>query len=153
MKIAIVAVGRLKRGPLRELFEGYAGRMRWSLDVHEIDPGREPTADQRRDSEASALLKHAETRDVLVALDEKGVDLDSPALARQIEQWQLDSRGSAAFLIGGPDGLAPAVTKQADMVLSFGRATWPHLLVRAMLAEQLYRAETLISGHPYHRGR
>ncbi len=87
----------------------------------------------------------------MVALDERGQMLTSPDLARQLAQWRDEGRQDAAFVIGGADGLAPALRDRADLLLSFGRMVWPHMLVRVMLAEQLYRAATILSGGPYHR--
>jgi 23S rRNA (pseudouridine1915-N3)-methyltransferase len=86
-----------------------------------------------------------------VALDEAGRQLDSAGLARRIARWQDQGHGTLAFVIGGPDGLASSVLDRAEATLAFGRMTWPHRLVRVMLAEQLYRASTILSGHPYHR--
>ena len=87
----------------------------------------------------------------VVALDESGQALSSRALAARIGRWRDDGRGCIAFLVGGADGLDDAVCARADLVLSFGKATWPHMLARAMLAEQLYRAQQILAGHPYHR--
>ncbi len=150
--ITIGAVGKLKRGPLRDVFDGYAGRLRWPLKVHEIDPSKAATAALRREAEAQQLVRTLDRHATVVALDEGGQNLASEALAHKIEQWQVEARTPIAFAIGGADGLAPGFVTSADLVLSFGRATWPHLLVRAMLVEQIYRAETLLKGHPYHRG-
>ena len=87
----------------------------------------------------------------LVALDERGKNLDSPAFAALMGRWQDDGLGDLAFAIGGPDGLSPAVLERADLTLSLGPMTWPHLLVRVLLVEQLYRAQSILDGHPYHR--
>ena len=102
-------------------------------------------------AEAEALLAGVPPGAVLVALDERGRDLASTELAERLGAWRDDGIREAGFVIGGPDGLAPAVTERADLLLAFGRATWPHMLVRAMLAEQLYRAASILAGHPYHR--
>jgi 23S rRNA (pseudouridine1915-N3)-methyltransferase len=88
---------------------------------------------------------------VIAVLDQRGEDLDSAGFAGQLKNWRADNRTDAVFVIGGADGLAPALRDKANLRLSFGAATWPHQLVRIMLLEQLYRAVTILSGHPYHR--
>ena len=107
-------------------------------------------AERRLHEEAERLLKAVPPGAVLVALDEAGRQLDSAGLARRIARWQQD-HDTVAFAIGGPDGLARSVLDRAQATLAFGRMTWPHRLVRVMLAEQIYRAGTILSGHPYHR--
>lgn len=152
MRITIAAIGKLKRNPLSSPFEEYANRLRWPLDVLEIDPSRAGSAAARRDEEGMKLERLLPQDATLVALDARGKDLSSEAFAAIIERWQVDGRSRAAFVIGGPDGLAEVLRQRADLVIAFGRATWPHLLVRVMLAEQLFRTESILSNHPYHRG-
>jgi len=152
MKVTIVAVGKLKRSPLQQAFDDYTTRLSWPVTVHEIAPAKGPTAAKRREMEAAKLSQHITNASVIVALDKDGRDLTSEALAAKIGDWQLSGRADVAFVIGGPDGLEDGVRRRADLVLSFGQATWPHLLVRVMLAEQLYRAASILAGHPYHRG-
>jgi 23S rRNA (pseudouridine1915-N3)-methyltransferase len=101
----------------------------------------------KRPREAALLLGAVPSGIPLVALDERGKDFGSPALAERLAQW-----GSASFLIGGADGLDESIRRRADLLLAFGRLTWPHMLARVMLLEQLYRTQTILSGHPYHRG-
>ncbi len=96
-------------------------------------------------------MKNVPSGAAIVALDETGKHLASRAFAKQIRQWQDEGRPCAAFMIGGADGLDDSVRQRADLILSFGRATWPHLLVRGMLAEQVYRSQQILAGHPYHR--
>ena len=151
MQVIVAAVGRDRRGPARDLFQLYARRCIWPLDVVEIPPARGQSAEQRRDLEAARLLKAVPDGAVRIVLDEGGLDLASADLARRIGAWRDDGRQVLTFLIGGPDGHGAAVLDSADVRLAFGRATWPHQLVRAMLAEQLYRASTILAGHPYHR--
>ncbi len=146
----IIAVGRARDGPERALFDHYAGRLAKPLTLREVEEKRPlPVTDLvRREGE---LLRAAVPRGaVVVALDGRGRTLDSIALAQKLGQWR-DGGDEVAFLIGGREGLDDPVLSAADLVLSLGPMTWPHLLVRALLAEQLYRAQCIISGHPYHR--
>jgi len=152
MRVAVVAVGKLKRSPLQAVFDDYVTRLNWPVQVHEIGASQGASPEARRDQEATKLARHLTGQSVVVALDKDGRDLTSEALAAQIGDWQVSSQADVAFVIGGPDGLGTAITARANLTLAFGRATWPHLLVRVMLAEQLYRAASVLSGHPYHRG-
>lgn len=159
MRVIIAAVGRLKDGPERELLERYRerfGAMGKRLGLapvvwHELAESRAATAAKRRDEEGRALLKLARDADMIVALDERGKALTSEAFAQLLRKTRDGGAGTMAILLGGPDGLAPAVREAAHMVLSFGAITLPHGLARIVLAEQLYRAATILSGHPYHR--
>jgi 23S rRNA (pseudouridine1915-N3)-methyltransferase len=152
MRVAVVAVGKLKRSPLQAAFDDYTTRLTWPVTVHEITPSKGPTAAKRRAQEAEKLSQQTASAAVVVALDKEGRDLTSEALAAQIGDWQVSGRADVAFVIGGPDGLDDDMRRRADLILAFGEATWPHLLVRVMLAEQLYRAASILAGHPYHRG-
>jgi 23S rRNA (pseudouridine1915-N3)-methyltransferase len=150
MRLTIVAVGRHKTGPLKALQEFYAERIRWPLTIREVEERRKlpPAELKAREGELilGALPKDAE----LIALDGRGKTLSSTDLADCLARWR-DADASLAFVIGGADGLADAVLDQARLVLSLGAMTWPHLLVRGMLLEQLYRAQQILAGHPYHR--
>ena len=137
MRLHIVAIGKIGRGPEAELVDRYLKRIRWPLRVTEL---AEPKRAWSRPSNGITIL-----------LDEKGEDLSSLALAARLEAWRDGGREEATFLIGGADGFDDADRAGADLLLSFGRATWPHLLVRAMLAEQLFRATSILANHPYHR--
>lgn len=136
MKIIIVARGRIGSSPEADLVERYAARLRGTLSVTEI-------------GETAPWPRFAEGRTVV--LDEAGTDLSSSALAGVLREWQDGGTRAVRFLIGAADGHDAATRAGADLLLGFGRATWPHMLVRAMLAEQLYRATTILAGHPYHR--
>jgi len=158
MKIAILAVGRLKAGPERDLFERYidraaaAGRrLGLSFALNEFPESRAAGAEARKDQEAEVILAKSPRDAVLIALDERGTALDSMAFAERLRVWRDGGKGDVTVVIGGPDGLGKAVSTHADLRLAFGTMTWPHQLVRIMLAEQLYRAVTILSGHPYHR--
>jgi 23S rRNA (pseudouridine1915-N3)-methyltransferase len=148
----ILAVGKARRGPEQDLFNLYAERMRPRPELIEVEDKRGGGgAEGLKGREAALLVERIPADAALVALDERGSHLDSVALARQVEAWRLAGKGRVAWVIGGADGLDETLRARADLVLSFGRLTWPHMLVRAMLAEQLYRIETILSGHPYHR--
>ena len=138
MLLHIIARGKIGRGPEAELVERYVKRIAWPMKLTELpDSGRA----------APALPPNS----VSILLDERGKALSSMELARLLEQWRDGGKREARFLIGGPDGHSDAERAEADLLLSFGPATWPHLLVRAMLAEQLFRATSILANHPYHR--
>lgn len=151
MKLLIAAIGRAPRGPERDLYEHYAARIRWPLALRELEEKRKLPPLQMIQRESELLLEAAPAKAVLVALDRRGKMLDSEAFAGQLGRWRDDSVSDIAFLIGGADGHPESLLKRAVLVVSFGAMTWPHLLARAMLAEQLYRAQQLLAGHPYHR--
>jgi 23S rRNA (pseudouridine1915-N3)-methyltransferase len=145
----LIAVGRLRAGPEFDLFSRYADRLRPRLTVTEIGEATgDPASVKRREGEA--LLASLPREAFAVALDLGGAASASEAFARQLEAWQASGR-KPAFLVGGAEGLSAAVLQRADHVLSLGPLTWPHMLVRVLLAEQLYRAQCIAGGHPYHR--
>jgi 23S rRNA (pseudouridine1915-N3)-methyltransferase len=146
MKVRLVAVGKLKKSPLLDLCDEYVKRMNWSVSVKEIDAPKASTSA----IEAPLILKQIPDNGVVIALDERGETLTSPAFAKKIEGWQRQT-SELVFLIGGADGFADDVRKRATFLMSFGKQTWPHMLVRVMLLEQIYRAQQIIAGHPYHR--
>jgi 23S rRNA (pseudouridine1915-N3)-methyltransferase len=158
MRLIVAAVGRLKRGPEHDLAERYRERAVNSgrtigiraVTISEIDESRARRAKDRVAEEAAALKSLFPAGAAVVALDERGESLASDALAQRLRRWRDEGR-DIALIIGGPDGLAPDLLAGADLRLAFGRATWPHQLVRIMLWEQLYRAIAILSGHPYHR--
>jgi 23S rRNA (pseudouridine1915-N3)-methyltransferase len=151
VKLTIVAIGRAGRGPERDLYEHYAGRVRWPLALREVEEKRKLPPPELMRREGELLLHAAPAGAVLVALDRRGKVIDSEAFARRLERWRDESVADVAFLIGGADGHTESLLEKASLVLSFGAMTWPHLLARAMLAEQIYRSQQLLSGHPYHR--
>ncbi|WIM12043.1 23S rRNA (pseudouridine(1915)-N(3))-methyltransferase RlmH [Enhydrobacter sp.] len=151
MKITIAAIGRAGRGPERDLYDHYASRIRWPLVLRELEEKRKLPAAELMRREGELLLAAAPRAAVLVALDRRGRQMDSEAFARRLGRWRDESVSDVAFLIGGADGHAEALLEKASLVLSFGAMTWPHQLARAMLAEQIYRSQQLLAGHPYHR--
>ena len=145
----LIAVGRLRAGPEAELFARYNARLRPPLAVTEVADGRGAPAEIKR-REAEALLAAIPDQALAVALDSGGTAPDSAGLAALLERW-LGSSRPVCFVLGGAEGLDGSVLARADAALSLGPMTWPHLLVRPMLAEQLFRARAIATGHPYHR--
>lgn len=152
MQIEILAIGRARAGPERELFQLYADRVRWPLSLRELEEKRRLPPPEMKAREGALLLAALPHDSAVVALDETGRDLTSEQFAERLGRWRDEGRGTVAFVIGGADGLSDGVRDRADLVISLGRQTWPHMLVRAMLMEQIYRAQQILAGHPYHRG-
>lgn len=150
--LTILSIGRFGSDPARSLFDHYAKRTRPPLKLVELVPRKKLSGERLKAEEGRRLLAAVPEGAVLVALDAGGKMLTSEALARQIAAFWEGGAKDVAFAIGGADGLAAAVRKAARLTLSLGPMTWPHLLVRVLLAEQLYRAQMILSGHPYHRG-
>ena len=159
MKVGVVAVGRLKQGPERELAARYAGRFGAAgkalglggPTIVEIAESQLRSATERRAQEGQAILAALDPDPVLIALDENGKASSSAEFAADLGRMRDSGRRAVVYAIGGADGLGDAVRAKAAAILSFGRMTMPHQLVRVMLLEQLYRAATILSGHPYHR--
>jgi 23S rRNA (pseudouridine1915-N3)-methyltransferase len=159
MRLVVISIGRLKQGPERELAERYRGRFDdigrklgfRGLEIHEIPESRARDPATRMAEEAAAILVAIPDKSALVALDERGDNLDSSAFARHLGRWRDDQVATTVFAIGGADGLSPELRRKAKLAIAFGPATWPHQMVRVMLLEQIYRAATILSGHPYHR--
>ena len=153
MRILVAAVGRARPGPARELFEEYRRRIAWPIALSEVEERRKLPPERLRAREAELLLAALPKANDLrvVALDERGRTFDSAEFAARLAAWRDEGVSDIAFLIGGAEGHGEAVRARADLVLSLGAMTWPHLLVRGLLAEQLYRAQQILSGHPYHR--
>jgi len=160
MRIIVAAVGRLKQGPERELAERYRKRAADAgrgvgfrgVEIIEIRESKARETEKRVIEESIALANVIPEDAVTIVLDERGENLDSLQFSREIMRWRDAGRPTAIFVIGGADGLAASLRERADLRLAFGAATWPHQLVRIMLLEQVYRAATLLAGHPYHRG-
>ena len=150
MRIFIAAVGRARAGEARTLYEEYISRLTWQVTLREVEEKRKLPPPERKAREAELLLGTLPAAAAAVALDEGGKALSSRAFAERIGSWRDEGR-DLAFLIGGADGLGAEVLRRADLTLSLGPMTWPHLLVRVLLAEQLYRAHSILAGHPYHR--
>jgi 23S rRNA (pseudouridine1915-N3)-methyltransferase len=159
MRIVVAAVGRLKQGPETELSERYRKRAAQTgrqlglrdIEIIEIKESRAADAGKRMREESIALANVIPENAAVVLLDSHGDNLDSTGFATQLAKWRANGRPAIVFLIGGADGLAVNLREKAELRVSFGTATWPHQLVRVMLLEQLYRATTILAGHPYHR--
>ncbi len=148
--VLILAVGRLKPGPERALYEHYAARLRPAPQVIEIPEGQGANAAEIRRREGAALLAALPAGALAIALDLGGEAPSSEEFAARLTRWEETGR-VPAFLIGGAEGLDPAVQARAEHRISLGPLTWPHFLVRALLAEQLFRAQAIRTNHPYHR--
>jgi len=159
MRVTFIATGRLKAGQEAELAARYIDRMAKAgpaigiefARTVELTESRAQSSDQRKSDEAAELEKNLPKGAFLVLLDERGKTLDSVEFAERLGQIRDDGQRDIVLAIGGPDGFDKDLRQRADLTISFGRMTWPHQLVRIMLAEQLYRAVTILSGHPYHR--
>ncbi len=154
MKVKLAVVGRLRGGPEAELVSDYLDRFEKTgrnlglgpISMSEVEAKKGGMA-----AEGELLSKAIGQANPVCILDERGKVMTSPAFADQLANWRDQGRSEAAFVIGGADGIDPALRARADMALSFGKMVWPHMLARVMLAEQLYRAATILSGGPYHR--
>jgi len=159
MDITIIAIGKMKNGPERELISRYIERSIKSgkqlgltgFKVIELSESQRSSALERKADEAKAINKHIPTKANIIVLDEKGKSIGSVAFAKLISNWRDDAIANLFFIIGGADGLDKSIIKSANISIGFSALTWPHQLVRIMLAEQLYRSTTIISNHPYHR--
>lgn len=161
MRVSIVAVGRLKDGPERALYDHYVSRFEQAgralalgpIETSELPESRAASKKLRTADEAQRIIKSCTSSERWLVLDPNGRSIDSPAFANQLAKFRDDGAASCAFLIGGPDGHGREVLDaKRSSALSLGAMTLPHGLARVVLAEQLYRAATILSGHPYHRG-
>ena len=150
LNVEIIAVGRLKKGPLYELFSDYQKKIKWSFKLHEIESRYrdEVTMQNDENMRLQGLIKPSA---FVIALDERGNGLKSLDFAKTIENLQNNAQTDIQFIIGGANGLSDETRDRANMLLSFGQQTWPHMLARVMLTEQIYRAQQILIGHPYHR--
>jgi 23S rRNA (pseudouridine1915-N3)-methyltransferase len=155
MRVHLCAVGRLRSGPERELIRDYVTRFDRTGRALGLGPFSEQEVEDRKgggmDAEAALLARAVPSGALIAVMDERGRTLSSPEFADQLARWRDAGRQDVAFVIGGADGLAPSFRDSADFSLSFGAMVWPHMLVRVMLAEQLYRAASILAGAPYHR--
>ena len=138
MRLHIVARGKIGRSPEADLVARYVKRIAWPVTLTELP-------------DTGGKLPAPADNGVTILLDEKGEQLSSMEFARRLERWRDEGRREARFLIGAADGFGDAERAEADLLLAFGKATWPHLMARAMLAEQLFRATSILANHPYHR--
>jgi len=155
MRVHLCAVGRIRSGPERALVDDYLKRFDRSGRALGLGPAAEHEVEDKRgggrEAEAELLARAVPAGALLAVLDERGRVMTSPEFAGVLGGWRDAGRSDVAFVIGGADGIAPALRGRADFALSFGQMVWPHMLVRVMLAEQLYRAASILAGAPYHR--
>lgn len=146
---SIIAVGKMRREAELELVDRYAKRIRPRLSIIEVNESK-GTPEEVKLKETQALLNAVPDRSVVISLDEGGKNYSSLVFANKMQKWIEESR-PISFLIGGAEGLHSAAIQRSDLILSLGSFTWPHMLVRILLAEQIYRAQSILQGHPYHR--
>ena len=155
MRVHIIAVGRLRGGPEQDLVDDYLTRFDRTGRALGLGPARVVEVDDRKgggmSTQATLLRKAVPSGAIVVILDERGRTESSPRFAERMARWRDDGSSDLALIIGGADGIDPALRDEADFALSFGKMVWPHMLVRVMLAEQLYRAASILAGTPYHR--
>lgn len=157
--MSLRAIGRLKRGPEKELFDRYADRLEaigkshglHPFSVQEYPESKAPRAPGRMAQEADLLLKNVDEKAFVVVLDERGKAITSPQFTDLIQHQRDDGREETVVIMGGADGLDQTVRERADIILGFGKMTWPHQLVRVLVVEQVYRSLCIMSGHPYHK--
>lgn len=159
MRLQILAVGKMKAGPEQDLYARYADRIAKAgrnlhlsgPDLIEISESRHQGVDERKNEEAQQLVSKLDAGAALIMLDEHGKDVSSSDFSALLRSQQESGAGTLAFALGGPDGHGEAIAAAAQRTIRFGSMTWPHQIARIMLVEQLYRAITILSGHPYHR--
>lgn len=151
MKILINAIGKFKNSPEKEIYHSYIKRIPWQVELRELESRKSLPSNKLKEAESKILLSSLPQNTKLIALDECGKNISSNELSKVLKQWQNDGYSNITFIIGGANGLSNEVRQEADLVVSFGKMTWPHMLIRPMLAEQIYRIYTIITGHPYHR--
>ena len=152
MKITVAAIGKVKANSAEmQLAENYLKRLPWECQFKEIEEKRNLPAEKLKEREAELLCSLVPDSAVKIVLDEHGKQYDSVAFSQMLSNFQEDGRANIGFFIGGAYGHGIALKKQADITISLGKMTWPHVMVRTMLAEQIYRAYTISSGHPYHK--
>ena len=152
MNLTILAIGKMKKNSAeKQLIDTYIKQSGWTIQIIELEEKRSLTGNSLKEAEGELLLKHVPTNAKIIVLDERGINISSRAFSENLIKWQDSGVRNVALLIGGADGHSDKVRKQADLILSFGKMTLPHMLMRVVLCEQLYRAYTISIGHPYHK--
>jgi 23S rRNA (pseudouridine1915-N3)-methyltransferase len=151
MRLTLIAVGRAKARPERDLFDYFARRITMPFELREVEEKKNFSGLELKRREANLLNAAVPEGAVRIALDEKGEDLTSREFAKKIGQWRDESIRDVAFIIGGANGLDAGFLKKCDHIMCLGKQTWPHMLVRSLVVEQLYRVQCILAGHPYHR--
>ncbi len=150
LRIRILSIGKLKKGPLNDLKEDYSSRIRWPLEICEIE-SKQTNPKLMNEDENQKIADFIEPGSYVIAMDEKGKTKGSIEFAKHIKKLEEQGQQNIIFIIGGADGLSEQIRSKASLLLSYGKQTWPHMLARIMLLEQIYRAQQILSGHPYHR--
>ena len=153
MKITILSIGKFDKSPFRELFEYYLKRLKWKIELREIEFKNTKSFEESKikQEEGILLVKNLHNFSKIIVLDERGKQFSSPEFANILENFNVTGDSNIAFIIGGAFGLSDDVKNKADILLSISKMTLPHLMVRGFLIEQIYRASTIISNHPYHK--
>ncbi|MEB3702605.1 23S rRNA (pseudouridine(1915)-N(3))-methyltransferase RlmH [Candidatus Bealeia paramacronuclearis] len=151
MHITLIVLGKLKSGPFKAAIDEYQKRLSWSLTLIEIDARSKLQGEALKAYEAQEILKCIPAASFVISLDERGENLSSPEFATLFSDIQNHHQGRVTCIIGGADGLDAGVRKLSQKTISMGKLTWPHMLARVMLFEQIYRAQQILKGHPYHR--
>ena len=151
MKFTIVSVGRMKKGPERDLCDLYIKRLKWSFTLEEVEEKNHLGPNEMKKKEAEFLMEKVPEGALLIAMDQNGDILSSVEFAGKISDWQNQNIRNLAFVIGGSNGLDITILNKADKKIALGKMTWPHMLARVMLLEQLYRAQSILGKHPYHK--
>jgi 23S rRNA (pseudouridine1915-N3)-methyltransferase len=151
MRITILAVGKIRNSVFNQLYELYVKRLRWEIILYEIESHNKKSGEEQQKDESMRLITLIPSDACVITLDERGKLLSSRELASWVEQKIEEGTKDICLIIGGPNGLGPDILFKSNLILALGRATWPHLMVRGMIAEQIYRVQQILSGHPYHR--
>jgi len=151
VQITLITVGKLKPGALKDLCDEYLKRFNWQMTLVEIDHKSKLEGDALKSYEAQEIQKHIPSSSYIIAMDERGDNISSPEFANLLSDIQNHHQRKLTLIIGGADGLSPDIRKLSNKTISMGRLTWPHMLARVMLLEQIYRAQQILKGHPYHR--
>lgn len=149
-KIDLIAVGKVKKGPWHDLITDYVSRTKWPLNVIEVE-SKYTDPKTQQEHEQRLILDKLDTDSFIIVLDERGDGLRSLDFSQTLQKIRDTGSNKLTFLIGGAEGFTDDIRNKANMLLSFGQQTWPHVMVRVMLLEQIYRAQQIIAGHPYHR--
>lgn len=150
MKIEIICIAKIKNNAFADLIQMYQKRIRWSLDIIALESKLKEPA-KCREEENCKILKHLDKQAVKIAMDERGKTFSSLEFSKKMEDFSCEGPSRIQFVIGGADGLLDEVRQHCDLLISFGKQTWPHALARVMLLEQIYRSQQIMAGHPYHR--
>jgi 23S rRNA (pseudouridine1915-N3)-methyltransferase len=151
--ISILAIGKFENSPYQVLFKDFAKRLKWKVELRELEAKntKNQNPEQVKEAEGSIIIKNIRSGTKLIALDERGKDFTSQGFSKFIADSAVRGESDLTFVIGGANGLSPEVLKKSSMQICLGKMTLPHMMARVILIEQIYRAETIISGHPYHR--